>query len=164
MKIKVIYPGTFDPITLGHLDIINKITKIFDFIVIAIFENTKKKPLFSIKERIKLTKTATKKFKTIKKVITFNSLLVQIAKSENINYIIRGIRTSLDFEYELNMFNINKKMYPKLENISFFPSPKCSYISSSLVKEIVRYGGSVKSYVPKSVHLALIKKYRNIPI
>ncbi|XBC44360.1 MAG: pantetheine-phosphate adenylyltransferase [Buchnera aphidicola (Schlechtendalia peitan)] len=161
MEKKILYPGTFDPITFGHLDIIHKVSKIFNFIIIAIFENLNKKPLFTIHERIKFIKKTTKTCKCVKKIISFDDLLIHIAKSENVNHVVRGIRTSSDLEYECNMFNINKKLYPKLEHILFFSSPKYSCISSSLVKEIAKYKGNIKSYIPKLVYYALLKKIKN---
>ncbi|XBC43311.1 MAG: pantetheine-phosphate adenylyltransferase [Buchnera aphidicola (Meitanaphis flavogallis)] len=160
MKKKAIYPGTFDPITFGHLDILKKATKIFNFVIVAVFEDSEKKTLFNIKERIKLIQQVTYEFKTITKIISFKNLLVHVAQTEKIDYIIRGMRTSLDFEYELKMFTINKKLAPNLENILFFPSPKFAFISSSLIKEIVKYGGNAKDYIPELVQHALLKKYK----
>ncbi|XBC43085.1 MAG: pantetheine-phosphate adenylyltransferase [Buchnera aphidicola (Kaburagia rhusicola ensigallis)] len=141
---------------------LKKATKIFNFIIVAVFEDSDKQTLFNIKERIKLIKQATYKFKDITKIISFKSLLVHITQTEKTNYIIRGIRTSLDFEYELKMFTINKKLAPNLENILFFPSPKFACISSSLIKEIVKYGGNAKDYIPKLVQNALLKKYKKV--
>ncbi|XBC40748.1 MAG: pantetheine-phosphate adenylyltransferase [Buchnera aphidicola (Nurudea yanoniella)] len=162
MKKIAIYPGTFDPITYGHLNIITRAMKIFNIIIIAIFNNSDKKTLFNIQERKKLVEITTKHFKSVEKVINFNNLLVNIAKKENANYVIRGIRSSLDCEYEINMFRANKVLYPKLEHMLFFSSLEYSCISSTLVKEISKYNGDVKKYVPKSVYHALLKKYKNI--
>ncbi|CAL4325947.1 Phosphopantetheine adenylyltransferase [Buchnera aphidicola (Protaphis terricola)] len=159
MKKTAIYPGTFDPITYGHLDIINRATKIFDNIIIAISANNlNKKNIFSLKERIKLTKLATKNFKNIKKIIGFNDLLANLAKKENTNILIRGIRTIFDFDYEIKLASINKEIYPELDSIFLLSSKKVSFISSSFIKEIAKYKGNITPYLPKEICLELLKK------
>ncbi|QIE02248.1 pantetheine-phosphate adenylyltransferase [Buchnera aphidicola] len=158
MNKTAIYPGTFDPITYGHLDIIIRATKIFDNIIIAISKNKEKKPIFNLKERIQLTKKATLHIKNIKKVLGFNDLLANLAKIEKSNILIRGVRTIFDFDYEIKLAEINKQIYPELDSIFLLSSKEVSFISSSFVKEIAKYNGNVKPYLPKEVYTALLKK------
>ncbi|WP_425619653.1 pantetheine-phosphate adenylyltransferase [Buchnera aphidicola] len=158
MNKTAIYPGTFDPITYGHLDIIIRATKIFDNIIIAISKNKEKKPIFNLKERIQLTKKATLHIKNIKKVLGFNDLLANLAKTEKSNILIRGVRTIFDFDYEIKLAEINKQIYPELDSIFLLSSKEVSFISSSFVKEIAKYNGNVKPYLPKEVYTALLKK------
>ncbi|AWH90245.1 pantetheine-phosphate adenylyltransferase [Buchnera aphidicola (Melanaphis sacchari)] len=162
MKKIAIYPGTFDPITYGHLDIIIRATKIFDNIIIAISNNLNKKTIFSLKERIELTKLATLNLKNIKKIIGFNDLLANLAKKEKTNVLIRGVRTIFDFDYEIKLAAINKQIYPDLDSIFLLSSKEVSFISSSFVKEIAKYKGNVKPYLPKEIHFALLEKFNNI--
>ncbi|AEO08345.1 pantetheine-phosphate adenylyltransferase [Buchnera aphidicola] len=159
MNKTAIYPGTFDPITYGHLDIIIRATKIFDNIIIAISKNTQKKPIFNLQERIQLTQKVTLHLKNIKKVLGFNDLLANLAKTEKSNILIRGVRTIFDFDYEIKLAAINKQIYPKLDSIFFLSSKEVSFISSSFVKEIAKYNGNVEPYLPKEVHIALLKKF-----
>ncbi|QCI22402.1 pantetheine-phosphate adenylyltransferase [Buchnera aphidicola] len=162
MNKTAIYPGTFDPITYGHLDIITRSTKIFDNIIVAISNNLRKKPIFNLKERIELTRITTLHLKNVKKILGFNDLLANLAKKEKTNILIRGVRTIFDFDYELKLAAINKQIYPELDSIFLLSSKEVSFISSSFVKEIAKYKGDTKPYLPKAVHFALLKKLNNI--
>lgn len=156
MKRIAIYPGSFDPITNGHIDLIFRASKIFDKIIIAIVENNNKKAFLSIDERIKTVKAATKNIKNTN-VCAFNSLLVKFAQENNTKIIIRGIRAVSDFEYEFRLNGMNKKLAPDIETIFMTPSEEFANISSSLVKEILHLGGDISSFVPNCVEKVLIK-------
>ncbi|AKC32339.1 pantetheine-phosphate adenylyltransferase [Candidatus Pantoea carbekii] len=155
---KAIYCGTFDPITLGHLDIIIRAGKLFNNIVIAIADNSDKNPLFSLDERVNLACEATKHLSNVH-VVGFSGLITNFAKKQNANILIRGLRTTLDLEYELQLAHMNRYLLPNLESIFLMASEKLSFISSSLVKEVAQYAGNVQNLLPAIVHQAIIKKY-----
>lgn len=158
MKIGI-YPGSFDPITNGHLDIIERGLKICDKLIIALLYNPNKKSFFSVEERIEQIKIATKNNPNIE-VDSFTGLLTDYAKSKNARIIIRGLRAVSDFEYEFQMALMNKKLHSDMETIFLMTSPKNSYLSSSLVKEIASHNGCIKGFVPQNVESDL--KNRNI--
>lgn len=160
---KVIYPGTFDPFTNGHLDIVTRASKIFKNVILGIFSNSKKDTLFNLYERTNIAKKSTKHLCNVN-VISFDSLLVDFAKIHNTNLIIRGVRNTYDFEYEIQLLFFNKKLNKKLENIFLIPSEPFTHISSSLVKEIAFYRGNIKNFLPKASYLALIKKINKYKI
>ncbi|WDI78751.1 pantetheine-phosphate adenylyltransferase [Candidatus Purcelliella pentastirinorum] len=157
---KAIYPGTFDPITLGHINIIKRSIKIFDKIIIAIAKNQNKNTLFNLQERIKLTKKATNKIKNLK-IIGFNNLIIDCVKKYKTNILIRGLRNINDFIKEQQMAYINKNLSPKLENIFLMSSKKFNYISSSLIKEIIKLKGDMKNFIPKIIYKDIINKLNN---
>ncbi|CUR53475.1 Phosphopantetheine adenylyltransferase [Serratia symbiotica] len=157
MNNKAIYPGTFDPITNGHLDLLTRATLIFDYVILAITTNATKKPLFKLEERIKLATQVTVHLNNLE-VLGFNELITNFAKKHNINILIRGLRNISDFEYELQLETLNKSLMPTLESIFFMSSNKWSCISSSVVKEIAKFGGDVTSFLPEIITQALIKK------
>ncbi|MXP67943.1 pantetheine-phosphate adenylyltransferase [Pantoea sp. Aalb] len=160
MNTRAIYPGTFDPITLGHLDIITRSTQIFDYIVIAISNSYNKKPLFSLTERIDLVKQVTTHLSNIE-IIGFKDLMVQVAKEYNTKFIIRGLRTIFDFQYELQLLQMNRHLFPSLESIFLMPSENNFFISSSLIKEVAsvaNYAGNIHEFLPEVVHKALLTK------
>lgn len=156
---KVIYPGSFDPITIGHLDIIKRLDQMFDEVVVAILINEAKHSLFSIKERKQLIEEEIEenKLKNVK-VKTFEGLLVDFAKKENSKTIVRGIRAVTDYEYEINIAQFNNKLYPGLETIFLLSDPKFSFISSSGIRELASFGGDVSKFVSKNVKTAIYEK------
>jgi pantetheine-phosphate adenylyltransferase len=153
-----IYPGTFDPITNGHLDIVQRASHLFDEIIICIAENIDKAPLFSIKERRDLAVSAVAGSDHIS-VETFGGLLAEFARMRKATAIIRGLRAVKDFEYEFQMALMNKSLYPEVETVFFMPSERFTYVNSSIVREVARLGGDITSYVPTNVADALVEKY-----
>ncbi|MGH2305843.1 pantetheine-phosphate adenylyltransferase [Campylobacter taeniopygiae] len=145
-----LYPGTFDPITNGHLDVVRRALKIFDKIIIAIAKSDHKKPYYSLEKRKKLAELATKDISNVE-IITFDNLLVDLAKEFKINTIIRGLRAVSDFEYELQIGYANHALWDEIETIYLMPSLKHAFISSSIVRSIVTHGGDVSSLVPKEI-------------
>ncbi|MDY3007137.1 pantetheine-phosphate adenylyltransferase [Anaerococcus sp. AGMB00486] len=156
---KVIYPGSFDPITIGHLDIIERLSKMFDEVVVAILINEVKHTLFSIEERIELIKQDIKEYKLDNVVVKeFDGLLVDFAKKENSKTIVRGIRAVTDYEYEINIAQFNSSLYPGFETIFLLSDPRYSFISSSGVRELASFGGDVSKFVSKNVKKAIEDK------
>jgi|TARA_X000001036_G_scaffold336469_1_gene315381 pantetheine-phosphate adenylyltransferase len=158
MSQRAIYPGTFDPMTKGHVDLIERACNLFDEIVIAIAASEAKNPLFTLDERIKI---AEKIFETNEKVkvIGFSGLLVDLAKDNDAKILIRGLRVVADFEYEFQLANMNRAMMPELESVFLTPKEQYSYISSSLVKEICKMGGDVSEFVDPISLSELKRKY-----
>ncbi|WP_291952662.1 pantetheine-phosphate adenylyltransferase [Campylobacter sp.] len=151
-----LYPGTFDPITNGHLDVILRASKIFDEVVVAIAKNDSKNPLFSLEQRKKMVLVATKGIKNIK-IVTFDNLLVNFAKELKINIIVRGLRAVSDFEYELQIGYANHMLWENLETIYLMPNLKNSFVSSSIVRSIYLHGGNVDKLVPQEI-IPLLKE------
>jgi pantetheine-phosphate adenylyltransferase len=156
-KVIAIYPGSFDPLTNGHLDLIERGSKIFDELIVAILRNPEKAPLFSLGERREMLEAMTNGFRNVS-VDTFSGLLVEYAQKKKAGAVLRGIRAISDYEYELQMALMNRKLEPQLETVFMMPAEQYSYISSRLVKEIFQYGGSVRGLVPKMVEERLRQK------
>lgn len=152
-----IYPGTFDPITFGHIDLIKRAIQLFDHLIIAIAENRLKSSLFSLQERIDLTKQVFQGNDQIA-VEGYNSLLIDFAKQKKVNTIIRGLRVVSDFDYEFILANTNRTLAPEIETIFLIPSERYTYLSSSLVREIAPLKGDLSRFVPPVVIEALEKK------
>src|SRR5512146_1563717 len=152
-----IYPGSFDPLTNGHLDLIVRGSKIFDQLVVAILRPPEKEPLFTLEERREMLESMTRRFKNVS-VDTFDGLLVAYARSKGAGAVLRGIRAISDYEYELQMALMNRKLDPKLETIFMMPAEAYSYLSSRLVREIGMLGGSVSCLVPPIVDKRLREK------
>lgn len=160
-RIKAIYPGSFDPLTNGHLDLIERGSKIFDVLVVAILKNAEKDPLFTERERVAMVKAQTQRLKNVQ-VATFDGLLVDFVKRQKAQAVLRGIRAISDYEYELQMALMNRKLAPGVETVFMMPAVSYSYLSSRLVKEVVRLGGSVKGLVPDAVEKELQKRVNGI--
>jgi pantetheine-phosphate adenylyltransferase len=156
-KVIAIYPGSFDPPTNGHLDLILRGSKIFDELVVAILRNAEKNPLFSLAERRRMLEELTGGFKNVS-VDTFEGLTVDYALRVGATAILRGIRAVSDYEYELQMALMNRKLHPELETVFMLPAEQYSYISSRLVREVAQLGGSIKDLVPEMVEQRLKEK------
>ncbi len=145
-----IYPGSFDPITLGHLDIIERGGKLFDRVIVAVLCNPNKTPLFSVEKRIEQIQISTQHLKNVE-VDSFRGLTIEYAKSKGANVLLRGLRVLSDFEKELQMAHTNKTLYEGVETLFLATSKEYSFLSSSVVKEIAQFGGSIKHLVPENV-------------
>ncbi|AGZ81753.1 pantetheine-phosphate adenylyltransferase [Campylobacter fetus] len=150
MNKSCIYPGTFDPITNGHMDVIKRACRVFDNVIVAVALNESKTPYFCYEKRISLAKTATKDIPKVS-VIGFDNLLVDFAKSKGINTVVRGLRAVSDFEYELQIGYANASLWSEFETVYFMPSLKNAFISSSIVRSVLKHGGDIRSLVPISV-------------
>jgi pantetheine-phosphate adenylyltransferase len=157
MKI-AIYPGSFDPITNGHLDLIQRALQLFDRLVVAIADNPDKKPLFSADERSEMVKSTVKDLKRVK-VVLFTGLLADLAKELEASAFIRGVRAVSDFEFEFQLALMNRKLTPKTETVFLIPSEKYTYLSSNLIKDIARFNGEINRFVPKIVEKKLKEKF-----
>ena len=156
-----IYPGTFDPITNGHLDLVDRASRLFDKVIIAIAVNTGKAPLFLLEERIALAKESTSNHANVD-VIGFENLLVDCAKQHGASVILRGLRAVSDFEYEFQMAGMNRKLAPELETLFLTPLEQYTFISSSVIKSIAQLHGDISSFVPDVVCQQLIKKFSQV--
>ncbi len=157
MNRKAIYPGSFDPITFGHIDIIERASRIYDKVFVAVAESREKKPLFTLSERIGMVKKATKSIKNVS-VEPFCGLSVKYVKNKGCSVIVRGLRMISDFEYEFQMALTNRKLAPDIETIFLMPNESYSYISSKLIKEAAQLGGDMGNFVPSYVKKALVRK------
>ena len=156
MKTIAIYPGSFDPITNGHVDLINRACKLFDKVIIAIAQNSNKDSFLSIDQRVKAVETAIEPL-TNTRVLSFDSLLVDFAREHNAQIIIRGLRAVSDFDYEFQLSGMNKRLNPAIETLFMTPSEEFANISSSLVREIMFLGGDITQFVPESVKTILLR-------
>jgi pantetheine-phosphate adenylyltransferase len=154
----VVYPGTFDPITNGHVDLVERASKLFDKVVLAIASSEKKKPLFKLDERIELCTTALSHLDNID-IVGFDYLLTDFIRDHGSNTVIRGLRAVSDFEFEFQLANMNRALDPSFETVFLTPSDHLSYISSSLVREIASLNGDVSKFVHPIVREALIEKF-----
>lgn len=148
--VKAIYPGSFDPLTNGHLDLIARGSKIFDHLVVAILKNSEKAPLFTVPERLEMITESVREFGNVT-VATFDGLLVEFALEQRAQALLRGIRAISDYEYELQMALMNRRLAPGLETVFMMPAEKYSYVSSRLIKNVFELGGSVEGLVPPTV-------------
>ncbi len=155
---KVIYPGTFDPITNGHTDLVERASRMFDKVVVAVAESPNKKPLFDLKERCELAEQVLSHVPNVE-VVGFNTLLAHFVKEQGANVLLRGLRAVSDFEYEFQLANMNRALSPDVETVFLTPHEKHSYISSTLIREIARLEGDVHKFVSPLVEKALMDKF-----
>ncbi len=159
MQKRAIYPGTFDPVTNGHINIITRAAGMFDRVIMAIAASPSKKPLFSLDERVALAQEATAHLENVE-VIGFSDLMASFARDQQATILIRGLRAVADFEYETQLAHMNRHLMPELESVFLMPAKEWSFISSSLVKEVARHQGDVTDFLPPNVHKALMEKLK----
>jgi pantetheine-phosphate adenylyltransferase len=157
-----IYPGSFDPLTNGHLDVIERAVKLFDRVVVAVAKNEGKQPLFTLDERLKLVRRGIQHLRNVE-ADSFDNLLVDYVEQRSAQAIIRGLRAVSDFEFEFQLALMNRKLNEKVETIFMMPKDTYTFLSSRIVKEIARLGGDVSAFVPAHVRTALAKKLKNLP-
>jgi pantetheine-phosphate adenylyltransferase len=158
MSITAIYPGTFDPVTNGHVDLVRRATRLFDRVVVGVAASTGKQPLFTLNERIELAQTVLAEFKRVE-VLGFKTLMVEFAAEVKADVIIRGLRAVSDFEYEVQLAGMNRSMQPKIETVYLSPDLEYTFLSSTLIKDIARHGGDVSKFTHVAVSRALQKKF-----
>lgn len=154
-----VYPGTFDPITLGHEDLVRRAAHLFDEVIVAVAGSTNKATLFNLDERVKLAQTVFTIYDNVR-VIGFSGLLMQFVQAQQAQVVIRGLRAASDFEYEFQLAGMNRKLYPKLETLFLTPSDEYMFVSSSLVREVANLGGEVGQFVSATVEDAIKKKLK----
>lgn len=159
MKVTAIYPGTFDPITHGHSDLVQRATQLFDHVIVAVAASPSKKPAFTLKERLDMARMAMGHLSQIE-ICSFDTLLVDFVKSRNARVILRGLRAVSDFEYEFQLAGMNRKLAPGIETLFLMPAEHYAYISSNLVREVAALGGDVSAFVHEGVKAALNKRMR----
>ncbi len=157
MTTRVIYPGTFDPITNGHTDLIERAAAMFDHVVVGIANSPSKKPLFDLNERVALAESVTGHLNNVE-IVGFSGLLVDFAKQHHANVLVRGLRAVSDFEYEFQLANMNRRLMPELETVFLTPAEENSFISSTIVKEVALHNGDVSQFVHPKIVTALLKK------
>jgi pantetheine-phosphate adenylyltransferase len=155
---RAIYPGSFDPVTNGHLDVIERARKLFDEVIVAVAHNDEKEALFTLEERLALLKESIGKIDNVR-IAQFEGLLVEFAATEKASAVIRGLRAVSDFEFEFQMALMNRKLETNVETIFLMPKEEYTYLSSRIIKEIARLGGDVSSFVPAAVGKALARKF-----
>ncbi|EGQ8108394.1 pantetheine-phosphate adenylyltransferase [Vibrio parahaemolyticus] len=160
MNKKVIYPGTFDPITNGHLDLIERTAKMFDSVTIGVAASPSKNTMFSLDERVDLVHQCCQHLSNVN-VVGFSGLLVDFAKEQQASILIRGLRTTMDFEYEFGLTSMYRKLLPGLESIFLTPSEEFAFLSSTIVREVAIHGGNVAQLVPNPVNTAILEKLRS---
>ncbi|AGH72175.1 pantetheine-phosphate adenylyltransferase [Edwardsiella piscicida] len=160
MSRTAIYPGTFDPLTNGHLDIVTRAAHMFDRVILAIAASPGKRPLFTLEERVAMAREVTTHLANVE-VQGFSELMAHFAQRQRANILVRGLRAVSDFEYELQLANMNRHLMPTLESVFLMPAEAWSFISSSLVKEVARHGGDVDAFLPEPVARALMARLRN---
>ena len=154
---RAVYPGSFDPVTYGHIDIIKRSAKMVDKLIIGVLSNSSKTPLFSVEERVKMLKEVTKDLGNVK-VVPFDGLLVEFARQQKARLVIRGLRAITDFEYEIQMSQTNHKLEPEVETMFLTTNLKYSYLSSTIVREVAAFGGDISQFVPETVAKSIKEK------
>ena len=155
--LRAVYPGSFDPVTNGHLDIIRRSRSLADELIVGVLNNKAKTPLFSVEERVKMLEEMTKNMTGVK-VVPFEGLLVDFAKEMSAGIVVRGLRAVTDFEYELQMAQTNNKLSPELETVLLTTSLEYSYLSSTIVKEVAAFGGDISQFVPETIERRIQEK------
>ena len=159
MSTRAIYPGTFDPITNGHLDIVQRAALMFDTVILSVANSPHKNTLFSLDERVAFATMVSRHIPNVE-VVGFSDLMANFARTQQANILIRGLRTAGDFEYEMQLASMNRHLMPNLESVFLMPSKEWSFISSTLVKEVARHHGDVSHFLPAPVHQALLKRLK----